>query len=53
MTCRQRHELLTSAKQKRIPANEKRVGPLPPKCCEGGIDLAAGAGVYDIDLHPK
>ena len=30
MICRQRHELLTSAKQKRIPANEKRVGPLPP-----------------------
>ena len=53
MTCREWYELLTSAKQKRIPANEKRVDPLPPKCREGSINLAAGTGVHDTDLHPK
>jgi hypothetical protein len=30
----------------------KRVGPPAHKSCEGRIDLAAGAGVKDLDLQP-
>ena len=33
-------------------ADEKGVGPLAHKGCEGRIDLAAGAGVEDLDLQP-
>ena len=32
-------------------ADEERVGPLAHKRREGGIDLAAGAGVEDLDLQ--
>ena len=32
--------------------DEQRVGPLACKCCEGRVDLAAGAGVEDLDLQP-
>ena len=35
-----------------VAADEERVGPLAHKSCEGRIDLAAGAGVEDLDLQP-
>jgi hypothetical protein len=35
-----------------IDADEEGVGPLTHECCEGGIDLPAGAGVEDMDLQP-
>ena len=38
--------------KKGSPADEKRVGPLAHKRCEGRIDLAAGAGVENLDLQP-
>jgi hypothetical protein len=41
------------AGEKAVAANEKRVGPLAPQSCEGRIDLAAAAGVDDLDLQPE
>ena len=40
------------AGEKGAGADEKRVGPLAPKRRERRIDLAAGAGVEDLDLQP-
>jgi hypothetical protein len=33
-------------------ANEKAVGALARKCCEGRVDLTAGAGFEHLDLQP-
>ena len=32
--------------------DEKRVGPVAPKIFEGGVDLAAGAGIENPGLQP-
>ena len=45
-------QLDTPAGEKGVGADEERVGPLAHKRCEGRIDLAAGAGVEDLDLQP-
>src|SRR6516162_8013017 len=37
--------------EKTILADKEDVGPLTHKTCEGRIDLAAGAGVEDLDLQ--
>jgi hypothetical protein len=37
---------------KGVAADQKRVGPLAHKRCEGRFDLAAVAGVEDLDLQP-
>ena len=38
---------------KKVPwTDEERVGPVAPKICEGRVDLAAGAGVENLDLQP-
>ena len=52
MARRQLDQLDTPASEKGIAANEERVGPLAHKRCEGGIDLAAGAGLEDLHLQP-
>ena len=49
---RQVGQLHTPADEKGVGADEERVGPLARKRCEGRIDLAAGAGVEDLDLQP-
>ena len=35
-----------------VGVDEKRVGPLARKRCEGRVDLAAGVGVEHLDLQP-
>ena len=52
MARRQVDQLDAPAGEKGISADEKRVGPLVHKRCEGRIDLPAGAGVEDLDLQP-
>ena len=42
----------TPAGEKAVAADEEGVGPLAHKIREGRIDLAAGAGVEDLDLQP-
>ena len=49
---RQVDQLDTPAVEKGVGADEEGVGPLAHKSCEGRIDLAAGAGVEDLDLQP-
>ena len=49
---RQLDHLGAPAAEKGVGGNEKRVGPLAHKSCEGRIDLAAGAGVKGLDLQP-
>ena len=49
---RQDGKLHTPAGKKRITANEKNIGPLPRKRCEGRIDLVTGAGLQDLHLQP-
>ena len=52
MTRRQIDQLNTSADEEAVATNEEGIGPLASKGCEGCIDLAAGAGVEDLDLQP-
>ena len=52
MARRQSGQLDTPAVEEGVAADEERVGPLAHKRCEGRIDLAAGAGVEDLDLQP-
>ena len=52
MARRQVDQLDTPAGEKGVAADEEGVGPLAHKSCEGRIDLAAGAGVEDLDLQP-
>ena len=52
MACRQRHELLAPAVK-----NGSAPTTSAPACSwtrvgEGGVDLAFGAGLQDIELHP-
>ena len=48
---RQIDDLDVSAVEKTVTADEQHIGPLAPKAREGRIDLAAGAGVKDLDLQ--
>ena len=52
MARRQVDQLDAPADEKGVGADEEGVGPLAHKSCEGRIDLAAGAGVEDLDLQP-
>src|SRR5215469_17289315 len=51
MTRCQRHELVAPAEEERVGADE-RGGMQLDKGCEGGVDLAFGAGLQDIELQP-
>ena len=51
MAHRQKRQLETPAVEEGVGADEKGVGPLAHKSREGRIDLAAGAGVEDLDLQ--
>src|SRR5262245_55809109 len=48
---RQEDQLDPSADKKRATADEKRVGSIARKCCEGHIYVPAGAGVKGLDLQ--
>ena len=52
MARRQRHELLAPAVEERIGADEERAGLQLDEGGEGGVDLAFGAGLQDMELHP-
>src|SRR6188474_1622693 len=41
-----------AGRSRRGPALRKRRRPIMPKTCEGGVDLAAGTGVENLDLQP-
>ena len=53
MARRQIDQLDTPDGEEGVGADEKGVGPLAHEGCEGRIDLAAGAGVEDLDLQPN
>ena len=46
-------QLDTPVGEEGVGADKEGVGPLAHKCCEGRIDLAAGARVEDYDLQPE
>ena len=48
---RERSKLNTPADEERVGANEKCVGPVAHEGSEGRLDLAAGAGVEDLNLQ--
>ena len=51
MACRKVGQLDTPADEEGVDADEKGVEPLAHKGRESRIDLAAGAGVEDLDLQ--
>jgi hypothetical protein len=51
MARRQGGKLHPPTGEKGIEADEKCVGPLAHKTCEGRIDLLAVAGIEDLDLQ--
>ena len=53
MACRQRHELLAPAVEKRIGADDERAGMQLDEGREGGVDLAFGAGLQDGEPHAR
>ena len=53
MARRQCCKLHAPAGEERVGADEEGVGPLAHEGAEGRIDLAAGAGVEDLDLQPE
>src|SRR5262249_25547382 len=48
---RQEDQLDTSADKKGATADENRVGSIARKCCEGRIDVPAGADIKGLDLQ--
>src|SRR5262249_34216974 len=42
----------TPTDEEDVGTDEKRIGPLAHKSCEGRIDLAAGAGFENLNLQP-
>jgi hypothetical protein len=38
--------------EERVAGDEQAIGPLAHEGYEGGIDLAAGAGIEHVDLQP-
>src|SRR5262249_737035 len=51
IACRQSGKLHAAADEEGVVANEKSIGSLAHKTCEGRINLAAGAGVEKLDLQ--
>src|SRR5262249_10875831 len=51
IACRQSGKLHAAAGEEGVVANEKSIGSLAHKTCEGRINLAAGAGVEKLDLQ--
>ena len=52
MACRQGHELLATAVEEWVGADDERAGLQLDESGEGGVDLAFGAGLQDMELHP-
>ena len=52
MACCQRHKLLAPADEERVAADDERAGLQLDEGGEGGVDLAFGASLQDLELHP-
>ena len=50
MERRQLDHLDAPGNQESIGSDEQGIGPIAPDILEGGINLAAGAGVENLDL---
>ena len=48
----QRHELLASADEEGIGADDEPPALQLEQGCEGGVDLAFGGGLQDMEMHP-
>jgi hypothetical protein len=53
MARRECRKLNASAGEERVGSNEERVGPVAYEGGEGRLDLAAGAGVEDLNLQAE
>ncbi len=53
MACGRDGHLNPPASEEGVAADEKPVGPLARKSCEGSIDLPARAGIEDVNLHSE
>jgi hypothetical protein len=51
MACRQRHDLLAPEHEEWVGRDEERAGLPLDEGSEGGVDLAFGAGLQDMELH--
>ena len=40
------------AEEEQVAPNEERAGVQVDEACEGGVDLAFGAGLEDLELQP-
>ena len=45
--------MITPGVEQSIGGQEQGLWPLSTKCCEGGINVAFGAGIHDAELLPK
>jgi len=50
---RERRKLDAPADEEAVGANEEGIGPVVHEGCEGRLDLAAGAGVQDLNLQSE
>ena len=46
------HELFALAEEEQVAPDEERAGVQVDEACEGGVDLAFGAGLEDLELQP-
>jgi hypothetical protein len=53
MACRRDGKLHAPGVEKRVGGDEDGIEALAHKTCKGCIDLANGAGMEDLDLHPR
>ena len=51
MARRQQGQLYAPAEQERVTGDEQRIGPLASERCEGGVDVAAGTGMADLNFQ--
>src|SRR6516162_5274841 len=53
MACRQRNQLITPTREKRISGDDQRLEPLLGEAREGSVDLPFGARVHDTKLQAE
>ena len=46
------HELFALAEGEQVAPDEERAGVQVDEACKGGVDLAFGAGLEDLELQP-
>jgi len=53
VTCCQRGDGGAGSREERVTANEKRIGMLSEQTRKGGVEVAFGAGVYDVRFEAE